>query len=82
MALGANLKNPQKLIEIIIMIVLASGVLVVGLPILVTNIIGLTNITNLGFVDFFDAGGIVLLALGASVVLGFLTLIGIGRSKR
>lgn len=82
MGLATNLSNPSNLIQNIVMIVLAVGILTVGLPILITNIVNLSTIANLGFATFFSAGGVVLLALGAAIVLAILALLGLNRSRR
>lgn len=82
MGLATNLTDPSSLIQNIVMIVLAVGILTVGLPILITNIVNLSTISNLGFATFFSGGGVVLLALGAAIVLAILALLGLNRSER
>ena len=83
MTLGSQLKNPSGLIKTILLIVLASNVLVVALPLLLTAMINISNISNLSFASFFAAGGIVFLAISMAIVIGLLGWFGLsGGSKR
>ena len=80
--LAQNITNPDHMIRAIIMLVLGIGILAGSLGSVVTGIINISNIANLGFSSFFSAGGIVLLGLGAAVVLAILGALGLSGSKR
>jgi len=82
MGLASNLKNPSTLITSIVMLVIAVSILAQALPTVITAVINISQVSNLGFASFFEANGIILLALGAAVLLGVLGVLGIGKSKR
>ena len=82
MGVMSNITNPRAMIVGIILLVVGIQVAVQLLPTLITAIVNLSTISNLGFASFFSAGGIVLLMLGVAVLLAVLGILGLGGSKR
>ena len=82
MGIGDQFNNPGKIVQSIVMLVIAFSIMVGALPTLITSIINMSQISNLGFSSFFAANGIILLGLGAAVILGTLGVLGLGKGKR
>jgi len=85
--------DSKTMITSIVLIILSVSILANTLDDVVVGIIDLSNVNmttnqtsgegeSMGFASFFNANGIVLLALGAVVLLGVLGAIGIGKAKR
>jgi hypothetical protein len=78
-----DLKNPKTMITGLLLIVVAMQILVSQLPSVITSIINLSQISNLGFSSFFASGGVVLLMLGVAVALAIFGMLGFGgKGKR
>lgn len=77
-----KITNPKAMIVGLIMLVVGIQVAAQLLPTLITAIINISGISNLGFASFFAANGIVLLMLGVAVLLAILGILGLGESKR
>ena len=65
----------------VIILVLAFNVLALGLPLVVSAGDNLAN-TGLPFASFFGSGGIIILAIVGSVVLGVIAYLGLKKGKR
>jgi len=81
MGLMSDIKNPNKMVTSIIMLIIGVTILAAMLPSVVTSIVNLST-SGIGFASFFQANGIVLLGLGAAILMGIIGIFGLGSSKR
>lgn len=82
MGLVTSMNNPKALIMAIIFFVVGIQILVATLPDIITGLINISQIENLGFASFFASNGVALLLVGVAVLLGVLGFLGLGGGKR